>query len=39
MTANEARGYPPEKPGEPIDWEDERRRIVRGDGNFWKPEA
>jgi type IV secretion system protein TrbL len=39
MTADEARGYPPEVPGQPIDWEDEKRRIVRGDGNFWKPEA
>jgi hypothetical protein len=36
MTADEARGYAPEVPGQPIDWEDEKRRIARGDGNFWR---
>jgi hypothetical protein len=26
----------PDVPGQPIDWEDEKRRFVRGDGNFWR---
>jgi hypothetical protein len=31
MTPDEARGYPPEVPGAPIDWEEERRRYVAGE--------
>jgi type IV secretion system protein TrbL len=31
MTPDEARGFPPEVPGAPIDWEEERRRYVAGE--------